>query len=56
MKVLNETAEEVEKTINSVSPRPAGGEERGEGGFFLTGVNVGDRNAENYDIDNANSD
>ena len=44
MKVLNETAEEADKTINT--PKA---EERGEGGFFLTGVNVGNnKEVEDY--------
>lgn len=64
MKVLNESVEEPDKTINSpseitaqkTSPKAAGGEERGEGGFFLTGVNVGNKEIEDYQMENVNSD
>jgi hypothetical protein len=64
MKVLNESVEEPDKTINSpseitaqkTSPKAAGGEERGEGGFFLTGVNVGNKEVEDYQMENVNSD
>lgn len=61
MKVLNETAEEGDRTINSASDKPKPthdtkvAEERGEGGFFLTGVNVG-KEVEDYQMANMNND